>query len=229
MSERFINLDERDYHMHCSNFSDGLSSIDEIVRFAGEIGLKAIAITDHSQFCIDFLNKKYWSNLGWSFRRTLDKWQNVVNDVDVTFWVEWDIMNESWEACFHIQWVEPEFRILSAHGNVYQWTHESITEATIKAIEKYSDKIAFIAHPCNNRDFWNYINMEKLVDCANANWIALEFNAKDFAQWRTHVEKLLYLLDNANRIYINSDGHTLYEIKEMRKIAIDFLREKKYI
>lgn len=229
MSERFLNLDGQDYHMHCSNFSDGLSSIDEIVRFAGEIWLRAIAITDHSQFCIDYCNQKYGSNMGGSFRRTLSKWQNVINDVDVKFWVEWDLMNESWETCFHIQWVEPEFRILSAHSNVYQWSNESFTDATIKAMELYRDKIAFIAHPCNNGDFGQYVDIKKLVDAANANGIPLEFNAKNFVQWRTNMEKLPYLLENAAQIYVNSDGHTLHEIKSVRWKAIQFLKEKWYI
>lgn len=229
MSEKFLNLDERDYHMHCSNFSDWLSSIDEIVRFSWEIWTRVIAITDHSQFCIDYCNRTYWSNMGVSFRRTLWKWKNVINDVDVIFWVEGDIMDETGESCFNIQWVEPEFKILSAHKNVYKWTDESITYATIKAIEKYWDKIAFIAHPCNIWDFWQFIDIEKLVDCANSNWIPLEFNAKNFVQWRTNMEKLKYLLENSNQIYVNSDGHTLYELKEMRKKAIAFLKEQWYI
>jgi hypothetical protein len=43
------------------------------------------------------------------------------------------------------------------------------------------------------------------------------------------MQKLDYLLKNANEIYINSDWHTLYEIKEHRKKAIAFLRENGYI
>jgi hypothetical protein len=34
IEHKFVNLDERDYHMHTSNFSDGLATIEEIVQFA---------------------------------------------------------------------------------------------------------------------------------------------------------------------------------------------------
>ncbi|MBX9808809.1 PHP domain-containing protein [Candidatus Gracilibacteria bacterium] len=229
MSNRFVNIDNRDYHMHSSNFSDGLSSIDEIVRFTGEIGLKAIAITDHSQFAIDFLNNKYGSHLGCSFRRTLGRWRNVINEVDVQFGVEGDLINENGDCCFDIQGVEPEFRILSAHGNIYQSPNDTITKGTIRAIERYKEKIAFIGHPCNKRDFGLHIDMNELVDCANANGVALEFNAKDFVQGTTDIHKLRYLLEKTDRIYINSDGHTLYELREMRKQAIDWLKNEGYI
>lgn len=41
-----------DFHMHSINFSDGFNTIDELVIHAGKIGLKKIAITDHSQATI---------------------------------------------------------------------------------------------------------------------------------------------------------------------------------
>ena len=59
--------------------------------------------------------------------------------------------------------------------------------------------------------------------------VPLEFNAKNFAWWKTNLEKLDYLLKNANKIYINSDAHTLYELKTVRQKAIEFLYEKKYL
>lgn len=45
---KILNLEGGDYHMHSSNFSDWSSIIDEIARYAGEIWLNEIAITDHS-------------------------------------------------------------------------------------------------------------------------------------------------------------------------------------
>jgi hypothetical protein len=37
------------------------------------------------------------------------------------------------------------------------------------------------------------------------------------------------MLKNANEIYINSDAHTLYDLKESRKFAIKYLKENNYI
>ena len=37
IKDKIINLDNRDYHMHSMNFSDGFNTVDEMVKFAGEI------------------------------------------------------------------------------------------------------------------------------------------------------------------------------------------------
>lgn len=229
MNQRFLNLDGRDYHMHTSTFSDGLNTIEEIVIHAGKIGLTEIAITDHSQKGIETINKNDGVNIWWAPIRLLSKWKNVHNDVNVIFWVEWDLLNEFWDVCFDIQWVEPDFKILSAHRSVYAWSPESITDGLIMAMKKYKDNIAFVAHPCNNSDFWNYIDIQKLVQAANELGIALEFNAKNLMHNKTNREKLDYLLKNAQKIYINSDAHTLYELQEARKFALAFLQENDYI
>jgi len=39
---------ESDLHTHSLQFSDGLNTIDELVWMAGKLGLKKLAITDHS-------------------------------------------------------------------------------------------------------------------------------------------------------------------------------------
>jgi histidinol phosphatase-like PHP family hydrolase len=229
LNERIVNLDNRDYHMHSSSFSDWIPTINEIAQFAGTIWLKEIAITDHSQIAIDILKEKNnipcWSPADFSVKR----WKNGYIDVNVFFWVDWDLLDEDGNVCFDIQWIEPEFVILSAHRDVFKWNVENITKATIKAIKKYHKRIKFIAHPCNNSDFWEYYNIEKLVEVANKYWIALEFNAKNFVRWKTNLEKLDYLLKNTDRIYLNSDAHTLYELKTVREKAINFLKEKKYL
>jgi histidinol phosphatase-like PHP family hydrolase len=50
---KILNTMGEDYHMHSINYSDGMNTIDEIVQYAGKIGLKKITITDHSQFMLD--------------------------------------------------------------------------------------------------------------------------------------------------------------------------------
>lgn len=223
-----MNLDGRDYHMHTATFSDGLNTIEEIVQFADKIWLTEIAITDHSQICLDGFMKNHKFYRWWA-RRTIKYRRNMFNNVNVIWGVEWDLINESWEACFDIQWLEPEFCILSAHRDVYQWHPDTVTDATIKAMERYWDKIKFIWHPCNNADFGNYYDIEKLVTHANKYNIPLEFNAKNLLCGKTNIEKLHYLLQHADRIYLNSDAHTLYHLSESRTFALQFLRENGYI
>lgn len=228
ISHKIINLDQRDYHIHTSTFSDGLNSIEEMVQYAGTLWLTEIAITDHSQLCLDSFieNQKFYR--GWA-RRSLKSRRNVHNDVNVIFGVEWDLINEQWDVCFDIQWLEPEYCILSAHHRIYQWDPETITDATIQAIKKHHDKVRFIAHPCNNHDFGKYYDIDKLVKVANEYRIPLELNGKNLMRWKTNIEKLHIVLQSADQIIINSDAHTLYELKEARKFAMNFLKENKYI
>jgi DNA polymerase (family 10) len=223
-----INLDNRDYHMHSVTFSDGLNSIDEIVRFAWDIWLKEIAITDHSDAATEWFKTEVWFYPSWSVH-VLKRWKNVFNDVNVIFWVEWDLLNENGDVCLEIQWKEFDFIILSLHKDVYKWDPASATSAMIKAIEKYYKKIKFIGHPCNNSEYWEYCDIEKLVEVANKYNVPLECNAKDLMRWRTDLKKLDYLLKNANQIYLNSDAHTLHELKYARPFAIEYLKRNGYI
>lgn len=228
IAHKFINLDDRDFHMHTSSFSDGTSSIDELVQFAWKIGLKEIMITDHSQATQDnLLNDGRPIPSG--KRRWIYRWQNVFNDVTVWFWVEADLLNEEGDVCFDIQWIESDFNILSAHSKIYSGRKEFITEATIKAIERYHQKIAFIGHPCNNADFWEYYDIEKLCEVANKYSLPLEVNASNLILGRMNEEKLHIMLQNADKLYLNSDAHTLYELKEARNIMKEFLKNNGYI
>ena len=228
IAHKIINLDGRDYHMHTSTFSDGLNTIDEIVQFAWKIWLSEIAITDHSQICLDWFIKR-GSFYRWWARRSIKHRHNVHNDVQVIFGVEWDILNKDWDVCLHIQNMQPDFCILSAHSDVYCWSPESVTDATIKAIERYHDQIKFLAHPCNNWDFWVYIDIQKIVDVANHYKVPLELNWKNLLAWKTNIEKLHVLLQKADQIYLNSDAHTLYQLRDSRKFSIEWLKENEYL
>lgn len=226
--DKIINLDNRDYHMHTSTFSDWLNTLDELVKYAWDIWMKEIAITDHSQIALDrFSNQcKFFR---WWNRWALKYWKNVHNDVNVIFWVEWDLLDGDWACCFDIQWKESDFNILSAHKDIFIWDKNKITDAYIRAIEKYHNKISFIWHSCNNKDFWEQVDIEKLVEVANKYDVALEFNAKNLYWWKTNIEKLHILLKKSNKIYINSDAHTLFELKDVRTFAINFLKDNWYI
>lgn len=47
------DLNAGEYHVHSSNFSDGLNSIDEMVVYAGKLNYREIAITDLSRVYMD--------------------------------------------------------------------------------------------------------------------------------------------------------------------------------
>jgi histidinol phosphatase-like PHP family hydrolase len=80
---KVLNSMEEDYRIHSLNYSDGMNTIDEIVQYAGKIGMKKIVITDHSQVVMDR------NGLALKNRRTSAKRRkNVHNDVEVSFGIE---------------------------------------------------------------------------------------------------------------------------------------------
>lgn len=228
IKDKIINLDNRDYHMHSMNFSDWFNTVEEIVKYAWELWMTEIAITDHSDACMENLTNEFWVSKN-SFRYIVKWWENIHNNVNVIFWVEADILNENGDISDLIQWKKSDFVNLSAHIDVYNWNRNSINTAYENAIKKYHKDIKCICHPCSIPNFWNDVDIELLVKLANDYWIALELNWKYLRKWETEINKLHFLLKNSNKIYINSDAHTLYDLKENRKFAINFLRENGYI
>ena len=112
--------------MHSINFSDGFNTIDEIVTFAGKIGLSKIAITDHNQA---YLDKKNFPRR--SYRNIINRWQNVFNDVEVAFGVEADILNSKGDVCMDIQGSQSDLVILSTHpAPPYEDDPQTITLVT---------------------------------------------------------------------------------------------------
>jgi histidinol phosphatase-like PHP family hydrolase len=228
IKHKIINLDNSDYHMHSMSFYDWLNTIDEIVKFAWEIGMTEIAITDHSDDCMKQLIDKFWVSKT-TFRYSIRKWKNVHNNVNVLFWVEADLLNEDWDISNLIQWQESEFMNLSAHNDVYKWSKESINKAYKNAIERHHKNIKCICHPCSNPNYWEIVDIEALIELANKYEIPLEINWKYLFNKKTNLEKLHIVIQKANKLYINSDAHTLFWLKEYRKNVIKFLEENGYI
>ncbi len=215
---KIVNPGQEDYHIHSINFSDGLNTIDEIVIFAGIFGLKRIAITDHSQALLD--------RFGYHRRgeRTLVKrWKDIHNSVEVIFGVEGDLLDESGEISDNIQGMVPELIILSAHPDVYQSSKSTITKGYINAIKKHSDRIKFIGHPCSTY-FREFANIKEVVKAANDYGVALEINGSNLVNGNTDMKNLQILLENAAKVYVNSDAHTLYELQNARIVAFEHLK-----
>jgi histidinol phosphatase-like PHP family hydrolase len=219
-----VNPSNEDYHIHSLNFSDGMNTIDEIVKFAGDIGLTKIAITDHCQVHIDkrnFILKNYYS--------MIDRWKNVHNNVEVKFGIEADLLNEMGDVCMDIQGKTSEIIILSSHpAPVYSGDPNKINEGYLNAIERFHNQISFLGHPCS-KYFEDYIEIMEIIEMCNKYEVPMEFNCANFVNKRTNLNNLKYMLENCHRIYINSDAHTLNEMKVVKKMGIGFLRDNGYL
>lgn len=217
---KIINLGPEDYHIHSINFSDGFNTIDEIVVYAGEIGLSRIAITDHNQVCLDRLGFKKETS-----RSITKRWENVHNNVKVSFGVEGDLLNEEGDICDHIQGMAPKLVILSAHPDIYQSPNDTITKGYINAIKRHPEKIHFIGHLCS-KDFSGLVDINKVIKAANDYGVALEINGSGLMNRKTDMDNLRILLEKADRVYVNSDAHTLNALRDARKRVFDYLRKE---
>ena len=220
---KILNTIHEDYHMHSLNYSDGLNTIDEIVQYAGKIGMKKIAITDHSQAVIDG-NKMVFKNR----RRSIKRRKNVHNDVEVIFGIEGDLLNEAGDCCFDIQGIESDFIILSCHADIFQWESKKVTQAYINAIHRYHDKIKFIGHICQKNNS-EYLDVEAIAKVLNQYQIPIEINCSYLDKDWTNLEKLKKILPLVEAgIYINSDMHMLSDFN-LRQLGFDFIKEQGFI
>jgi histidinol phosphatase-like PHP family hydrolase len=219
-----VNPGSEDYHMHSINFSDGLNTIDEIVKYAGMVGLNKIAITDHNQAYLDQRGFKRRT-----YRGIVKRWQNVYNDVKVEFGIEADILNSNGDVCMDIQGDTSDLIILSTHPiPPYDDDPNKITLGYLNAIERYHDRISFLGHPCSVY-YGDYIDIVAVTELCNKYEIPMEVNGANIATERTNLSNLNKMLKIVDRIYVNSDSHTLHELKTARAKAFQYLNDQGFI
>ncbi|MCX6709183.1 MAG: PHP domain-containing protein [Candidatus Woesearchaeota archaeon] len=219
---RIVNPGREDGHIHSLNFSDGLNTIDEIVQYAGVLGLKKIAITDHSQATLD-----HYGVAKKTFRKLVDRWKNVFNKVEVAFGVEADLLNRDGDVCFDIDGVDSDFVILSAHNDVFQNKPKRITQAYVNAIKRYHERIDCIGHP-DFKYFAKDVDIGQVTGAANDHGIPMEFNTGNFVRGYSDLRVLEKILARSRMVMVNSDAHNLYELKYNRKAGFKYLKEHKF-
>lgn len=213
-----VNPGPEDFHLHSLCFSDGLNTIDEIVQFAGRCGLRRITITDHCQAYLDargFARK--------TTRTAVGRWRNVHNEVEVRFGVEADILNRHGDICDHIQGAGGDFLVLSAHNPPFADDPSTITEAYLNAIRRHAGHIGLLGHPCAVY-FERWVDIDSVVRRANECGVAVEVNGANLANGKTNLANLRRLLAVADRVYVNSDAHTLHELASARERALRFVQ-----
>jgi histidinol phosphatase-like PHP family hydrolase len=208
LRDAVINPQNEDYHMHSFNYSDGMATIEELVQFAGRVGLTRIAITDHSTSALTKNN--YTKKV---YRGFVDSWMNIHNDTEVLFGVEGDLLDHNGNICTSIQEMEGAFNILSYHPEVYVGDKSKVAEGFIRAMHEHKNRFKFIGHICLRLDDDSAL---RVIREANRLEIPLELDAKYFNMrpdlWHT-------LLDDADRFYINSDAHMLQDLRDATKQA----------
>lgn len=220
---KLMTSEASDCHMHTITYSDGLNSVDEMVMWAGLFDMHKIVITDHCQFYLDRSGYGKKSN-----RNIAGRYRNIHNDVEVIFGIEADIMNDEGDVSMDIQGIPADFTILSAHNHIFAGNPTKITEAYLRAIERFGDKITFLGHLCS-KYFEKYLDVEKVVDAALACGVSFELNCANLRNSRTNLNNLKIMMSKSDRLWVNSDAHTLEELKNLRRVGYEFLEDNHFL
>ena len=210
-----ITLDKikGDLHMH-TTASDGKQSIEEMADAARAVGLKYIAITDHS--------KRVTMANGLDGKRLLKQWSEIdainaaaEDDFVILKGVECDILEAGGmdiedEVLSQADWV-----IASIHYGQNQ-PMSQITDRMLGAIE--NPNICMVAHPTgrllNKREAYE-VDLEAVFSAASANKTLLELNANPVRLDLNDVY-LMAAKEQGIPIVINTDAHRTLGLANMK-------------
>lgn len=197
-----------DVHMHTTE-TDGRDTLDVMVEAAAARGLEYIAITDHSQ-------NLAMAN-GMNEERTLAHAARVraLNGrhgrLALLAGVECDILADGRMDLADSCLAALDLVIGSVHSALSQ-SEEEMTARLIRAIEH--PHVDVIGHPTNRlllRRPASHVHIEKVIDAAAANGVALEINANpnrlDLSDSHARLAR-----DRGVRLLISSDAHSTTEL-----------------
>ncbi len=207
---RLLRIDDLkgDVHMHTTE-TDGRDTLDVMVMAAAARGLEYIAITDHSQ-------NLAMAN-GMDEARTLAHAARVRamssrhKGLTVLAGVECDILADGRMDLADECLSELDLVIASVHSAMAQ-SEAEMTARIIRAIEH--PHVDAIGHPTNRlllRRPASQVHIEKVVDAAAANGVALEINANpnrlDLSDSHARLAR-----DRGVKLLVSSDAHSTSEL-----------------
>ena len=211
---KLVKYDEikGDFHVH-SNWSDGLNSIEDIVRYALKLGYRFIAITDHSQSLkvAGGLTEKQLRDK----RKEIEMIQEKYPDIKIFFGTECDIKADG--KLDYSNDLLDEFDIVcAAIHSKFKMSEKEMTERIINAIQ--NEYVKILAHPTGRligkRDAYE-VDLEKVIDAAVENNVLLEINAFpdriDLNDINIRIAK-----EKGARFTIGTDAHAVDHLRFIR-------------
>jgi DNA polymerase (family 10) len=194
-----------DLHMHTTE-SDGRESLDTMVNAARERGLEYIAITDHSK-SLAMTNGLDEARVA-GHAATIRALSKTLKGFTVLAGIECDIMPDGSMDLSDDCLASLDIVIASVHMVLNQDEAE-VTARIIKAIEHPS--VDIIGHPTSRmllRREGTRVRIEKVIDAAAANGVALEINSQphrlDLNDSHARLAR-----DRGVKIVIDSDAHEI--------------------
>ncbi|MFA7289295.1 MAG: PHP domain-containing protein [Melioribacteraceae bacterium] len=218
-------IDEKDYkgliHFH-TTYSDGLNSIEEMVRFGLDNGIEYFVVSDHSKSAFyanglkeDRIKKQREEILTLRKSLTENIFQGIESDIlkDGSLDYDSEILKEF------------DFVIASIHS-IFNLDEDVMTSRIIKAIENPYTRL--LAHPTGrillNRDGYK-VDLRKVIDACVANSVAIELNSTP-SRLDLDWKELYYAMDKGCFLAIDPDAHRKegilsykYGIKLARKVS----------
>ena len=202
-----------DLHMH-TTATDGKNSIEEMAAAAREIGLKYIAITDHS--------KRVAMANGLDEERLLDQWA-AIDDINekakdnfvILKGIECDILENGDmdlpdQVLAHGDWI-----IASVHYGQSQ-PRQQITDRIVGAIR--NPHVTMVAHPTgrllNKREAYD-VDIEAVFQAAKETGTLLELNANPI-RLDLNDRYLIAAKTHGVPIVINTDAHKVAGLTDMK-------------
>lgn len=200
-----------DLHMH-TTATDGKDDIDSMVRAARDAGLEYIAITDHS--------KALAMSNGLDETRALAHAARVREagarlGINVLAGIECDILSDGSLDLADDCLAQLDFVVASVHSAQRQEEPE-MTARVIRAIEH--PLVDVIAHPTGRillRREPSALNMERVVDAAARNGVALEINCHGYRLDLSDTNARL-ARERGVKLMISSDAHSTAELAMKR-------------
>ncbi|MBL0046684.1 MAG: DNA polymerase/3'-5' exonuclease PolX [Bacteroidetes bacterium] len=190
-------------HNH-SKYSDGNNTLEEMARYAKELGYEYLGICDHSQSAFYASGMKEDKII--AQHAEIEKLNIELAPFKIFKGVESDILNEG-----GLDYPEEilktfDFIVASVHSNL-KMNLEKATSRLIKAIENPYTTI--LGHPTGrlllSREAYP-IDHKKVIDACAANGVIMELNAHPYRldiDWRW----IPYCLEKGVKISINPDAH----------------------
>ena len=194
-----------DLHMHTTE-SDGRESLETMVAAARAKGLEYIAITDHSQSLAMANGLDETRTLATAER--VRSYSKTLQGITVLAGIECDILADGSMDLNDDCLASLDVVVASIHSAIAQ-DEADMTARVIKAIEHPSvDIIGHLTARMLLRREGSKVNVEKIIDAAKANGVALEINSQphrlDLCDSHARLAR-----DRGVKLVIDSDAHEI--------------------
>lgn len=213
-----------DFHTH-STYTHGKSTIEENVRQAENLGLKAIAITEHAYKSIYHIRSGDLSKMRADIEEIKDKYStkilvgietNLVSregDIDVSDeeLADLDLVILGFHKMTRVKLKEKLFWVLPMllRKKLSKKQIEINTQAYLKAMDKH--RVSILAH----LQYGNcQVDCERLAKYCAERGIYIELNGKRINFSREEIDKMVA---TGVKFIINSDAHDVYSVGKNHK------------